>query len=258
MRGAWVIGGCTLVEALRNRVLYIALLFVFLLALFSMAAASVSLNAQARLITDVGLATASALGGLVALALSIASFSAELARRTAYTVLLRPLPRWQFVVGKFLGVAATMTLIAGLCGGVTRITLALHDASPAPGFWWAVWLCAIELTVVSALGTLACTIATPALAATYSLGVWVAGSFSTDIHAFAAGFHRRGDALIGHAIDLGYYLLPRLEALSLRREVANVLPVPDGAVALATVYGGAYAAAVLALACIAFSHHKKF
>src|SRR5207249_690601 len=92
LRAALVLAAGTFVEAMRNRLLMVSLLFAVVLVGASVSAASVSIGEHARLIIDVGLAAASAVGSLVAVSLTISSFAGELRRHTAYPVLARPLP----------------------------------------------------------------------------------------------------------------------------------------------------------------------
>ena len=66
IKASGVIAFSTFIEAIRNRLLYIALFFVILLIGLSVAAASVSIWERGRLIIDVGLAAAIGIGSIIA------------------------------------------------------------------------------------------------------------------------------------------------------------------------------------------------
>ena len=100
LRGSLVIASATVLEAFRNRLFAVAILFGLVLIAMSVAAASVSISERARLIVDVGLAASSGLGTVLAVALSITSFAGELKTHPAYPILARPLPRWACILGK--------------------------------------------------------------------------------------------------------------------------------------------------------------
>lgn len=105
-----VIAGATLREAMRSRA------FAGLLALYAGAVLA------SRIIgwisgTDGDAVTASLVmslqavfGVLVAVATGTALVQTEIQQKTLYTILTRPVVRWHFVVGKFLGLAAALAL----------------------------------------------------------------------------------------------------------------------------------------------------
>ncbi len=77
-----------------------------------------------KMVTDIGLATLTLCGLLVALFSASTVITAEIERLTALTVLSKPVTRAQFVLGKFLGVIMTALAATVLVGLV---------------FLWMVW-----------------------------------------------------------------------------------------------------------------------
>jgi Cu-processing system permease protein len=255
MRAALVIAGATLLEALRNRLLLVALFFSIVLVLASIAAAALSFGDHERMIIDLGLAAASGGGSVMAVALAVSSFAAELRKRTAYTLLARPLSRWAFVLGKLLGVTAAMWLVTTLMVVATAATVLLYGGTVPGAVWASLWLTWIEMAVVCAVATLFSSLAEPVLAATYSAGVLVAGNLADDLVDLAA---RDVDAPALSALLRGaYQLLPDLQALSARLQAANALPVPDGLVLHGTLYGVAYAACAALVAMLVFGRRRS-
>ncbi len=125
-------------EAVRDRVLHgvlgagVAGLFVVL------ALAELSLDQQQRVVADLGLALLSLLSVGVALFLGSSLLARELERRTLYVVLPRPITRWQFLLGKYLGIVWTGAVFASVMGAVLLGVAALQRGG-AP--WrWAGWL----------------------------------------------------------------------------------------------------------------------
>lgn len=256
IRVTLVIGGGTLLEALRNRVLLVSLAFAVILVGLSVSAAAVSYAEQARLIVDIGLAAASGLGGVVALALAITSFASELRQRTAYPVLVRPVTRGAFVLGKFVGLWAAMSAVVALMLIATAGVVILFGASLPAAFWGALYLTALEMGILIALAILFSCFTVPALAATYAGAVTLAGHLSEDLLALAQRMQEKGSPLLGQCIELAYYLLPNLQKLSLRTEAANYLPVPAGVVGYGTLYALGYISALLLLAMFIFGRRQ--
>lgn len=250
-----VVAFATLLEAIRNRLLLVAVFFAIVLVGLSVSAASVSIGEQGRLIIDVGLAAASALGSVIAVAVAIASFASELRRRTAYPVLARPLPRWAFVLGKYLGVLAAIEAIVVIMVIATAGVVWLYGDPVPAALWWSLWLTMVELALVVALAIFFSTIASPVLAATYSVGVLLAGNLAGDILALAGRLEEKGKAL-GPVLRGLYFVMPDLETLSVRSQAANSLPVPGAYVLHGTTYGVCYAVVLLVLAMWIFSRRR--
>jgi ABC-type transport system involved in multi-copper enzyme maturation permease subunit len=252
---AGVVAWATLLEAVRNRLLLVAVFFAVVLVGLSVSAASVSIGEQSRLIVDVGLAAASALGSVIAIAVAISSFAGEIRRRTAYPVLARPLPRWAFVLGKYLGVLSALEAIVVIMVVATAGVVWLYGDPVPAALWWSLGLTMIEMALVVALATFFSTIASPVLAATYSVGVLLAGNLAGDIQALASQLEAKGKTL-GPVLRWVYYVLPDLQRLSVRSQAANNLPVPGDFVVYGVAYGLCYAAVMLVLAMWVFSRRR--
>lgn len=255
IKSSLVIAYNTFLESIRNRVLLVALIFAIILVGLSVAAASVSFGARARLIMDVGLAAGSALGSIIAIALTISSFGGEIKKRTAYTVLVRPMPRWSFILGKFVGLAATMTIVISLMLLATAGIVISQGEGIPNAFWASLWLNLVESWIVIALSLFFSTIAIPVLAATYTAGVILGGNLAGDILIFVRTAATKGMANT-EVFEFLYYLLPDLQNLSLRSQAANDMAVPMGFLTHGTLYGFCYASTMLIAAMWVFSFRK--
>lgn len=255
LRGALVLAYSTLVEALRNRLFIVAILFGVVLVGMSVAAASVSIAERSRLIVDVGLAATSVLGSLIAVILSINTFASELKSHTAYPILARPIPRWGFILGKYLGVVSAMILIVSVMTVVTALTVKLYGGQVPTALWGNLWLAWIEMALICAIAFAFSSLAVPALAASYSAGLIVAGNLSNDIQRFAERLVADGKPL-GQFVRAAYYAMPDLQALSARLQAANDLPLPATYLLDGTLYGLAYAFGALCIAMWTFSARR--
>ena len=61
------------------------------------------------MVINLGLTAISLFGVIIAIFVGIRLVSKEIEKRTLYTVLARPVRRWEFIVGKFFGLAGTLT-----------------------------------------------------------------------------------------------------------------------------------------------------
>jgi Cu-processing system permease protein len=137
-------------EAVRARLL----LGVFALALatcaYSLIVASLSLHNELRVIANLGAASVSLYGVLIAIVLGSTSLHRELEYKTIFPILSRPIRRWEYVVGKYLGTLITVAVFIAVDTAAVLTLLAL-EAGQAP---WKVG--ALVLTMLGVLaGTLA-------------------------------------------------------------------------------------------------------
>src|ERR1700723_2184196 len=101
-------------EAVRDRVLYNLIAFAVLLSGAAILVGQISIDIEKLVVINLGLTAVSLFGIVIAIFIGIGLVSKEIDRRTLYTVLSRPVRRWEFIVGKFFGLSGTLVVNA-LC-----------------------------------------------------------------------------------------------------------------------------------------------
>ncbi|KPL11153.1 hypothetical protein AMJ85_04385 [candidate division BRC1 bacterium SM23_51] len=104
----WAIAFNTFKEAVRNRILYILLIFAVVLLLFSGAVRELTISAQEKVIRSLGLGCINIFGLLIAVFVGIGLVYNELDKKTIYTIISKPIDRWQFILGKYFGLLLTI------------------------------------------------------------------------------------------------------------------------------------------------------
>src|ERR1051326_3830858 len=94
-------------EAVRDRVLYNLVIFVLLLVASAPLFSEISIGMERLILVNVGLSAISLFGVIIAIFIGIGLVSKEIEKRTLYTILSRPVRRWEFIVGKYLGLLLT-------------------------------------------------------------------------------------------------------------------------------------------------------
>ena len=213
MKATLAIARLTCVELIRDRfVLLLGFLLVFLLVL-SVFLGTLSLDEEKRLLIHLGFASFQLT--LVGLALFLGSslLQKELDRQTCLLVLSRPLSRWQFLFGKFLGVCALISffwLMAGVCH------FALLKAAVDPELYlWAQASLLIESGFILSLAFCLATFLRPLLAMASTFVIWLAGHGRPDLFFFAK---KSGEAYFQFAAKMGEWILPPLDRLDIRTE----------------------------------------
>jgi Cu-processing system permease protein len=105
-------------EAVRDRVLYGVLGFACAVLFFTLALAELSLHDQARVVTDVGLASISLFSVMIAIFLGSSLLYKEIERKTLYVILPKPIRRVEFLLGKYLGIVLTAVVFVALMGAL--------------------------------------------------------------------------------------------------------------------------------------------
>jgi Cu-processing system permease protein len=113
-------------EAVRARLL----LGVFAIAVatcgYSLIVASLSLHNELRVIANLGAASLSLFGVIVAVVLGSTSLHRELEYKTIFPILSRPIRRWEYLVGKYLGALLTVVVFIAVDAAAVFTILALE------------------------------------------------------------------------------------------------------------------------------------
>lgn len=240
----------TFKEAVRDKILYTILIFALFMIGGSALLAALSIGQEAKIIQDLGLTSISLFGTLIAIFLGIGLVYKEIEKRTLYVLLSKPLPRDQFILGKYLGLSLVLLVNVSIMG-LGLFLLARIYLSQWP--WHLILALAfvfLELLVITAVATLFSSFTTPTLSAIFTLSVFFIGHLSPDLKVFSARF---GGPVIRFFIDLFYYLLPNLRHFHFEHLLVHGLPV-NGIVAFqAASYGLVYGIAVLLLTILVFA-----
>jgi ABC-type transport system involved in multi-copper enzyme maturation permease subunit len=240
-------------EAIRDRVLYLLLVFALILIGVSRLLSLLTVGDEEKIIKDVGLSAISLFGVLTAVFVGVSLVFKEIERRTVYTLLANPVRRWQFLVGKFCGLLAVLAMNLGLMSLALLGIVALRGESPA-ALLPAILLILVELAVVTAFALLFSSLTNPILAAVWTFAAYVTGHLSWSLQLLKEKLPEGASRV---ACDVVYWLLPNLDRLNVKAEVVHGTDLPRHFVPWACAYGVAYAAVVLLLACLAFER-KEF
>jgi ABC-type transport system involved in multi-copper enzyme maturation permease subunit len=200
-------------------------------------------------VIDIGLASVSIFAVVLIVLLGAGSFHLEKERGILRSLLAKPITRVDFVLGKYLGTAATVCLVIVLMAAVHMLVVFLTGARVTGNMLVAVYLTMLEAGLVTALLTLFASFSSPVLGSFFTVACVVCGHFSSDLLAFA----ERVGGVVPRAVATGaYYLLPNLELLNVRSEAVHNLVLPEGFVFTVTIYTILYTLIVLYLATLVF------
>jgi ABC-type transport system involved in multi-copper enzyme maturation permease subunit len=249
----------TLRENIRDRILYNLILFGLLMILSSFVLGQLTLGYEDKVIIDIGLTSISVFGTLIAIFIGIGLVYKELERRTVYALMAKPVHRWEFVLGKYLGLLLTLLVNVVIMTAGLALTLAWRGGLPAQDYFRlipAVYLIFLSLALTTALALLFSSFSTPALSATFTFFLWIIGHFNADLLQFA---HITRSAATESVARVLYYLLPNLsnftsvDSRNIIQSAAYHEPARLAAAGWPTIYALLYCTVILIIAATVFS-----
>ena len=187
MRATLLIATNVFRESVRDKVLYNLVLFAVLLMGASFLIGQLTAGQDIKIIKDLGLAATSVFGLFIAVFIGIGLVSKEVERRSIYSLLAKPIERYQLVLGKYAGLLLTLAVNMAVMAAALYVVLGVMrwfapenmlkglDA-PAidPAMLKADLLIFMELAVITAIAVFFSTFSTPILSATFTFGLFAA------------------------------------------------------------------------------------
>jgi ABC-type transport system involved in multi-copper enzyme maturation permease subunit len=239
-------------EAIRHRILYLLLIFAVAMISFAQILSLVTVGSEEKIIKDFGLATIDIFGVLTAVFIGIGLVSREIERRTVYTLLAKPLHRFEFILGKFAGLALTLVVNTAVMTIWFFLVLVLKGMFD-PKLAAAVLLLYFQFLLITAIAVLFSCLSTPILASVMTLALYVIGHLLWSLDLLAV----RLTATWGKAICRVLYLvLPNLGTFDIKGEVVHGVPIDAARIAWAAAYLALYGSAILGTACALFERKE--
>jgi Cu-processing system permease protein len=241
-------------EAVRNKLLYSILLFAVLVVAVAALFGSVSIGDQMKFVKDFSLMSVSLFGVAIAVMLGVSMLNKELGRKTIYNILSKPVARWEFIVGKFLGLVATLVLVVGL---MTTALLAIVAAFEGRIDWTLALgggMTILELMILVAVALfVSAIVVTPTIAGLVTAAAFIAGRCAGYLDYFVGADQPLVLRSLAKAL---YWILPHLDRLNVANQVAYGDAVAPAYVMTVGVYAFAYSGILLLLAIFMFSRRE--
>ncbi|MEO8552702.1 MAG: ABC transporter permease subunit, partial [Kofleriaceae bacterium] len=167
----------------------------------------------------------------------------------------KPIERWEFVAGKYLGMALVLSVLVALFGLAMIGMLVFQGSGVSSAVFKALVLSWFEVLTVAAIAIFFSSFSTPFLSGIFALVMWGLGRVTPDIQAAIAN----GSAWIKATARLALEIVPDLHLFSPSGrlvEGATVTVHGDfitwGYVGLSSLHALGWIAGLLAIACLLF------
>ena len=256
MKRATVVALNTFREAVRDRVLYNLLFFALLMMAAAIFVGQISIGIEEMVIKSLGLSAISVIGLLIAVFIGVGLVYKEMDKRTLYALLAKPVRRWEFLLGKFGGLA--LTLAVNTAAMAVGLFAALRYVKPHLELADAVLLVAIyfillKLMLVVALALLFSCYSTPLLAILYTSAFYIAGQFVEEMRTFHSTTTTPETAAFLRGLS---YLLPNFENFNVAAAAAHGRGIPGALILHNTIYAAVYCGVLLVIAAAVFSRRN--
>ncbi|MDX2228073.1 MAG: ABC transporter permease subunit [Leptolyngbyaceae cyanobacterium bins.349] len=241
-------------EVIRDRVLYLMILFAVFMVAAVRLLPEIAATTEDKIIRDVGLAGMTVLGLVVAVFVGTGLVNKEIEKRTVLVMLAKPISRVEFIVGKHLGLSAVLAVLVAAMTAIymavltmNRIAFPVNSILISSVFLWL--LLSLMTAVAIAFGVFTSSL----LATLLTFTVFLMGSFSANL--VVLGAQSKNPTVEAITRNL-YLVLPDLSRLDLKNQaVYGLLPNPD-VLGLNALYAVLYIVVLLAIATLIFSRRQ--
>ncbi len=243
-------------EAIRNKILYTVVFFLVILLGISSILGSFTMGETQRFVINFGLSGMELLGVAIAIIIGTSLIYNEMQRRTIFTVLSRPIKRWQFILGKFVGLALALFLQEMIMFIVVILFLIVVRGNIHPILFAGAFYIYLTILLTIAISLFFSTFSSPILSGLFTATFYFLGQSLEEIRALFTMklFH---SSLIKGIINSVYYLLPNFGNLNIKNAVVHNVQLPEGYILNSIIYATAYILFMLAIATILFER-KQF
>jgi ABC-type transport system involved in multi-copper enzyme maturation permease subunit len=179
-RPIFSIAGTTIGEAIRRKVLLVILLIGAFLLILAPSLGILSARSETTVLKGMMLGVIQLTSAVIAIVLTVYMIPNEIERRTIYTILSKPVQRWQFLVGKYLGAVGALGLMMALMGllmvlmfrfemGMTSVS-DLSDLLKAPLMYF------VQMSILASVAVAFSTFVTPLVNFFLSGSIYLIGS----------------------------------------------------------------------------------
>ena len=247
LKPIWVIGKNSYREIIRDKLLYGILLIGVLVTASCFFLATISLDQNARIMQNIGMAAITIFSLFICVFVSTNSMSKDLDRRALYLLFSKPISKAQYVLGKYLGMVLLLLTTLGILGGIFVVGSLFTDRSVIIPSLINLGYAFMELSFVIAIAILFASFTAPLNASLYTLSFYIIGHSMEMLKKFA---FTSGSKVSIWLIDFCYYLLPNLEKFNVRTSTLYHLQIPASNVIGSVFYWLIYTAFILGLAVV--------
>ncbi|MCH8205010.1 MAG: ABC transporter permease subunit [Candidatus Hydrogenedentes bacterium] len=271
VRGPWAIAAYTWKEGIRKKTLIgfllLSLLVIFgstfMTAFMANTTAGAETEVQTKIIKDICVSAIAIFGVLITIFISASVVPTELENKVVYTILSKPIRRYQYLAGKFLGVQLIVIANLVLMSLLFAAALYAKERIVPTLLFWSTLLTYFQFLIISAFTfAISCTSTSSVLPTISGLFIYIAGNLTEylkDVYIRVGESEQFFDRMIANVAWGLYKVLPNLRSFDLKDQILYLQsndPPKDIMIPNLIAYGVLFAAVGYLLAWVLFSRKE--
>lgn len=257
MRRIMAVAGYIFKQSFRNRILNVLIIFAVFAIGFSLAISELAQEAEAKMVVDFGMFSINIFAFLtLVLSMAVQLFE-ETELKTISMIMVKPIRRYEYMIGKYLGIIATVLMNIVLMLAVLMVIIAFRGGDP-----WDLRLLLAALYSFMGVSILASTALLLSMIATtvpgcviYLIFVYALGHLTIHLKNLAA---LTGNYIVKAVVDVIYYVVPNMELFNLKDKIYSAAGLfTPGYLGLVSLYSVLYIIITLTITSILFKK-KEF
>ncbi len=261
MNTALVIAANTISEAMRRKILNAFLMVGLAVIVFMFAFSTFSARQELTLIKGMGLGIISLAGLFISVILSIYLIPTELERRTIYTILSKPVTRYQFLLGKYLGAIGTVAINIVLMGILFVAAVAIKQITgqqpvDAPLLFKGILMTLMQMILLCSLSVFLSVFTPPLINFFATISLFIIGSMSAITYDLAKS---QTNVIAKGFFTAIHYIVPNFGNFTFTNPLINPgVQVTSEALFLTqnVIYAIVYSAVLLIIAVLVFDRKE--
>ncbi|BAZ09856.1 ABC-2 type transporter [Calothrix sp. NIES-4071] len=243
-------------EVVRDRILYIIGFYGLIVVASVRLLPEFAASTEDKMLPDFALAFMSGLGVIVAIFIGTGLVNKEIEKRTILMLIAKPISRSEFIIGKFIGLSAVltvlllaMTVVMLVCLQIAKVSYSIQAVTIALIFLL------LQLCLIAAVAITLGVFTSSLLATALTFGIYMMGTITQDILKLS---NISGNPSLQRITQVIYLILPDLSRLDFKNEaVYGLQALPNSVTLIANAsYSIFYCVMLLSLAILLISKRE--
>ncbi len=244
-------------DALHRKVFYVILAITAVLILLAPLLPNARTGVQMDLLREAALGLVSIMSFLLAIIIGSTMIPGEMERRTIYNTLSRPVSRWEYYIGKYLGIILVLAFTLVLIFVFILIFVLAKFGLFNPGLSKALFTIFLESMLLAAAAMLFSVYFSPVICIFLTILFYIVGHIKGDF-LYRAMTDAGNNFFLRGSAGAAYYIFPNLERLNINETIAHGESVYKvGAVELILLAGMAIAFTVILVYLGSFIFYRR-
>lgn len=240
----------TVLESFRRKDPYVVLILGFAIVLGAALFNQFGIEGLEKFVKDVALTVTNILCVVICVVVAARQLPVEIANRTLYPLLAKPVSRTTIFLGKYLGVGVMSSAVVLLFWAELQLLFLVFGISSGVIFFQALYLRILSMWLIAAV------VVALSLFLTHGANVTVCLLLCLAMSTFAntiLAVHSQLQGAARRIAEIIYWVVPHLELFDLSKKVIHDWPsIPVAALAALTAYAVMYAGIFIGLGCWRF------